>query len=65
MMGDKDLRFPGTHRSTIRFATNRKGDRRTLSWETRTCNRDPRHHHSVPKLQEGRHEAIMMADKSC
>ena len=64
MMGDKDWQFAGTPGSTIRFSSFKmqKGDyvwRQGLA----IC-RNPRRHHTVLKLQEGRQEETMMGDKN-
>ena len=63
MMGDKNLRVPGTPGTTMGSQAARSETRRDYDWrQDLTSSRGPRHHHPVPKLQEGRQEEFMMGD---
>ena len=71
MMGDKTWQFRGTPGPTIwlpSYTSYKKGDKRRLRRETKTCDSlDPKHHHpalKLHKLQEGRQEEIMMGDNN-
>ena len=68
MMGDKNLRVPGTPSTTIRlpsYTSYKKEDKGIMMGNKNL--RYPQHHHPAPKLhklQEGRQQEIMMGDKT-
>ena len=61
-MGDKNLRFPGAPAPPGSQATriDTRGDYDGIT--ELPSSRDSRHHHPVPKLQEGRQEEITIGD---
>ena len=67
MVGDKDWRFPGPSAAPCGSPAPARKEA-TKDCDTRqglAISRDPRQHHLVPRLQEGRQEESMMRDRDC